>query len=62
MTDLIVGRTYEAVGPAHGSKLGPPTRVKIVEELPHGWRTEGQRQAATIILRACAGNYREVEA
>lgn len=58
--ELVVGRTYEAIGPAHGTKLGPPPRVTIVGEHPDGWRTEAPRQPATIIRRECAKNYREV--
>lgn len=59
---LEVGGLYEAIGPAHGSKLGPPARVKIVEELEHGWRTEAPRQPATIIRREAARNWRRITA
>lgn len=59
---LEVGRTYEAIGPAHGSKLGPPPRVTIIGLTAAGdYRTEAPRQPASVIKARCAGNYRPVD-
>lgn len=47
---LEVGQRYCAIGPASGSKLGPPPEVLITGLTDRGYVTEGKRQAAPIIL------------
>lgn len=57
---LEVGKTYEAIGPAHDSKLGPPPRVEIVGLTERGYKTKGTRQAATLIAFGCERFWRKV--
>lgn len=57
---LQVGRAYVAIGPAEGSKLGPPQRVEIltVDETARRYRTKGTRQAADVIAFGCEHMWR----
>ena len=50
---MIVGKSYEAIGPAPGGKWEPP-RVTVVGITSAGYRTEGKRQAATLITFGAA--------
>jgi hypothetical protein len=55
VTELVAGARYRAIGPAAGSKLGPPPEVLVTGRTDRGYRTEGKRQTAPIILFGVEG-------
>lgn len=55
---LEYGREYVAIGPAEGSKLGPPQRITVVglaERDGHaiGYDVKGTRLPGTVVLFGC---------
>lgn len=58
---LEVGATYTAIGPADGSKLGPPMRIRVLEDLGDRVRVQpldGTRLVAPVVMRDAAHLWR----
>lgn len=53
-TELVVGRHYQAIGPADGTKLGPPRRIRVDEDLGDRVRVTGRGLTSPFVLKRAA--------